>query len=631
MASSGELHSGRKESLKFRITFLILISLSILVFYSGYLFSMQIVKGLEYKKRAWAVARRETVIPTLRGEIFDRNYDQQLVMNVDSFAVDIIPAELDPDRIDSLITRLSDILEIQEKDIRDKIPSKYKQQYRPVEIKDDIKYDKILYLSENIEKFPGVTWHSKPIRNYLETGSLSHILGYVGDITREELQVLYNRGYAPNAELGKMGIEKEYDMILRGEEGRRYSTVDVSGRKIGTFGEIDEKPPVIGKTLVLTIDRHIQQLSEKALGDRIGSVVVMKPSTGEILAMVSYPWYNPNQFYDTVGTTSYYKTLSLDTRFPFLNRAIQSVYAPASVFKIMMTTAILEEEVFSPREKINCNGSIYIGDRTFNCHKKTGHGYLDLAGALAESCDVYYWTVGREYLGIDRISEYARRFGLGQKTGIDLPGEARGLVPTPEWKAATYNAPWVGGDTLNTSIGQGYLEVTPLQIANAVSMVVNNGKNYVPHFIKEIRDPISGEIIEKIEPKILHSNAIRDETFTRLKEYMRGVVTEGTVKVVLTTKAVKVAGKTGTGEVGYKDRWTSWFAAYAPFDSDNPDDQVVVVVMLEAVNEWEWWAPKAANVIFQGIFADQNYEEAAKALNIWYLKTPRDIIRQRAE
>lgn len=619
----------KKKSAKVRIIFFMILCFSVFCFYSVYLFSLQVLKGLEYQERALAVAQREAVIPSLRGEIFDRNYDLPLVMNGNSFAVSIIPGELNPDNKDEMATLLSTLLEIDKKTILNKISKQTYQQYLPIEIKDDISYDKIMALAEQIYKFPGVIWQNKQIRNYLETGSLSHILGYVGDITREELQVLYNRGYAPNSELGKSGIEKEYDMLLRGEEGRRYSTVDVKGRRIGNYGEIEEKPPVIGKTIVLTIDRHIQTLCEKALGNRMGSVVAMKPATGEILAMVSYPWYNPNLFYgDTSGKS--YKDISLDTRFPFLNRAIQSVYAPASVFKIFMTTAILEEEVFSPWERINCEGSIELGGRTFNCHKKTGHGRMDLIEALAESCDVYYWTVGREYVGINMISDYSRRFGFGARTGIDLPGETNGLIPTPEWKKSVYNAPWVGGDTYNVSIGQGYLETTTLQVANAVSLVVNSGVNYVPHLLKEVRDPVTGAVIQTVEPKVLHSTTIRKKTFDTVQEHMRGVVADGSPRVVFTTKAVKAAGKTGTGEVGYEDRWHSWFAAYAPYDG-KPEDQVVVVVMVEAVNEWEWWAPKAANVIFQGIFAGQTYEEAVKALNIWYLRTPKSTERARLE
>ena len=606
-----------KESVKIRMIVLSVIIVSIFTVYSMHLYSLQIIQGGMYKKRARDVARREQIIPTQRGEIYDRNYDTPLVMNVDSFAVEIIPAAL-PDDLADIKSSLSEVLNMSIEDIEKFIPKRYKNYYNPVEIRDDVEYEKIFYLAEHKDKFPGVIWRSKPIRNYTQTGSISHVLGYVGDITREEIQELYNKGYAPNSELGKSGLEKQYDIYLRGKEGIRYNTVDVRGRQVEGSADM-EKPPVLGKTLVLSLDRHIQQLCEKALGERMGSAVVMKPSTGEVLALVSYPSYNPNIFY-TDQSSSYYKELSLDSRYPFVNRTIQSSYAPASVFKIFMSAAIIEEEVFPEYEKIDCKGEMWLGDRVFHCHKKTGHGKLNLQEALAESCDIYFWTVGRDYLGIDKIVEYSRRFGFGEKTGIDLPGEIKGLVPTPSWKESTFHTPWVGGDTFNTSIGQGSLQITPVQIANAVSMVVNEGVNYVPHLLKQVRDPVTGEVIEEVQPQLLHNSLIRKETFKKVQKNMRSVITNGTARVIMTTDAVKIAGKTGTGEVGYKDRWTSWFAAYGPYEAENPEDQVVVVVMVEAENEWEWWAGKATNVIFQGIFADQNYEEAVDDLNLWYLR-----------
>ena len=617
-----------KESLKIRMIVLFLIIISVFTVYSVHLYSLQIIQGGIYKKKARDVARREQVIPTQRGEIYDRNYDTPLVMNVDSFAVEIVPANL-PDDITEIRDKLSEVLDISVEDIDAHIPSRYKNYYKPVEIKDNVGYEKILFLAEHKEEFQGVSWRSKPIRNYTETGSISHLLGYVGDITREEIQVLYNRGYAPNSELGKSGLEKQYDIYLRGKEGIRYNTVDVRGRQIGNSTYM-EKPPVLGNNLVLTIDRHIQKLCEKALGERMGSVVVMRPGTGEVLSLVSYPSYNPNIFY-TDQSGKYYKELSLDSRYPFLNRPIQSSYAPASVFKIIMSAAIIEEEVFPEYEEIDCKGKMWLGDRLFNCHKKTGHGRLNLQEALAESCDIYFWTVGRDYLGVDKIVEYSRRFGFGEKTGIDLPGETKGLVPTPAWKESTFHTPWVGGDTFNISIGQGSLQVTPIQIANAVSMVVNEGVNYVPHLLKQVRDPVTGEIVEETEPQLLHNSLIRKETFKKVQRNMREVITKGTARVIMTTDAVKIAGKTGTGEVGYKDRWTSWFAAYGPYGSDNPEEQVVVVVMVEAENEWEWWAGKACNVIFQGIFADQNYEEAVDDLNLWYLRNNSHPVSGRVE
>lgn len=617
-----------KDSVKVRMIVLFLIIISVFTAYSVHLYSLQIIQGGVYQQKARDVARREQIIPTQRGEIFDRNYDTPLVMNVDSFAVEIIPAYL-PDDIGKMTDKLAEVLNVNIEDIRKLIPARYKNYYKAVEIRDNVEYEKILYLAEHKENFPGVSWRSKPIRRYTETGSISHVLGYVGDITREEIQVLYNKGYASNSELGKSGLEKQYDIYLRGKEGIRYNTVDVRGRQIGNTSSM-ENPPVLGKNLVLTIDRHIQTLCEKALGERMGSVVVLRPGTGEVLALVSYPSYNPNTFY-TDESSTYYKDLSLDSQYPFLNRPIQSTYAPASVFKIIMSAGILEEEVFPELEEIDCKGKMWLGDRLFNCHKKTGHGRLNLEEALAESCDIYFWTVGREYLGIDKIVEYSRRFGFGEKTGIDLPGEAKGLVPTPSWKETTFHTPWVGGDTLNMSIGQGALQVTPLQVANAVAMVANKGVNYVPHLLKQVRDPVTGEVIEEFKPQLLHNSLIRQETFDKIQRNMRNVITKGTARVIMTTDAVKIAGKTGTGEVGYKDRWTSWFAAYGPYESENPEDQVVVVVMVEAENEWEWWAGKATNVIFQGIFSDQNYEEAVEDLNLWYLRNNKHPVAGRVE
>ncbi len=612
--------SGQNTTLpKLRIIIMGFFLGCIIIIYSFYLFSLQIIHGGEYQKKATEVARRVEHIPAQRGEIYDRNFDVPLVMNIPSFAVDIIPAEVNRDERNSLYMRLAQVLEITPPQIERKIPPAYYHLYEPIEIKDSVDYETIVYLAEHINEFPGVTWHNKPIRSYLETGSISHILGYVGNITIEDLQVLYNQGYQRNATIGKAGIEKQYDTYLRGEEGKSFHTVDVKGRSIDV-SDLDDIPPTNGMKLVLTIDREIQTLCEKAIGERMGSVVVLKPSTGEILAMVSYPWYDPNEFY-TDRRARVFTELSLDTRFPFLNRAIQSSYAPASTFKIIMTAAVIEEEVFPLDKTINCDGELWYGDRTFHCHKTSGHGELNLGQGLAESCNVFFYTIGSEYLGIERIADYSRRFGFGEITGFDLPGEIGGIVASPVWKENAYNSRWLGGDTLNTSIGQGYMNVTPLQVANMIALVVNEGRIYKPHLLKEVRDPVTGGIVERFDPQIIIESSIRKETFETLQDYMRGVITDGTARWVITTQAVEIAGKTGTGEVGLEDQWSSWFAAYAPYGSDDPDDQVVVVVKIDGSNTWEWWAPKAADMIFQGIFADQNYEEVIEEFqNRWYIR-----------
>jgi penicillin-binding protein 2 len=583
-----------------------------------YLFTMQIVRGGEFKQRAKEVSSREAVIPAQRGEVFDRSADIPLVFNVDSFAVDLSPAEVPPADLPALLARLAEALSLPLEEVKRRVPEKSWKSYQPVEVRGGVPLATVSYLAEHMERFPGVTWRDKPVRNYLEAGSLAHVIGYVGDITREELQVLYNRGYEVGSVLGKSGIERQYDEALRGRDGKRFRRVDVKERRMGADDE-DVVTPTPGLDIVLTIDRRIQKIAEQALGNRRGSVVVLRPATGEVLALVSYPSFDPNRFFDTDGGT-YFAGLAADPSFPFLNRAIQSVYPPGSTFKMVLTTAVVEERSFPLTKAVRCIGKIDYGDRTFNCWKKEGHGYLDLMGALAQSCDVYFWTVAREEdgLGVERIVSYSREFGLGSATGIDLPEERMGLLPTPEWKERTRHLKWVGGDTLNIAIGQGDMTVSPLQMANMVALVANGGTIYKPHLLKETRDPVSGAVIERVQPEVLHASRVSRATWTVVQQAMRGVIAEGTAAPVVNTPAVKAAGKTGTSETSVEGQWHSWFAAYAPYETDKPEERVVVVTMVEASETWEWWAPKAANLILHAIFTGQSFEETLAALRPWY-------------
>jgi penicillin-binding protein 2 len=244
---------------------------------------------------------------------------------------------------------------------------------------------------------------------------------------------------------------------------------------------------------------------------------------------------------------------------------------------------------------------------------------MNLHRAMAQSCDIYYWQVGRENLGVERIISYARDFGFGAATGIDLPGEVEGFIPTPQWKTRRFHERWLGGDTMNMAIGQGYTLVTPIQMANMVAMAVNDGKVYQPYLLKEIRDPVSGAIEKRTMPTLLHESDVDPKIFETVRRDMRGVISEGTAQFPLNIKTVEIAGKTGTGEVGLQDRWHSWFAAYAPYATDNPEEQIVVSVIVEAVNKWEWWAPYASAIIFQGIFAGQTHDEAVQSLGLRYM------------
>ena len=585
------------------------------------LFSLQVIEGAVYRKQSQTISSQVKTIDAQRGEIFDRNAAMPMVINTDSFAVDLIPAEIPNGHYDSVTSRLASYLGISKNEIDRKIPQYLRRSYTAVEVRSNIPFSVISNIAENITDLPGVSWRSKPVRNYVETGSISHVVGYVGDITKEEIKVMYNKGYKANAIIGKTGIEKQYDSLLQGVQGRESRTVDVRGHVLSDAPIVE--PPQMGKNLVLTIDMRIQELVEKALGERVGAAVVLRPSNGEVLAMVSYPFYDQNLFNDDNASAQYNK-LATSPNNPLLNRVVNAAYPPASTFKIIMSTAMLAEKAFSSSKDIECSGRVDYGNRLFHCHQKWGHGKLDMKDALAQSCDVYYWIVGRDYLGVDKISSYAREFGFGESLDIDLPAQQSGFVPTAPWKERRFHQKWLGGDTMNMSIGQGYTLVTPLHIANMVAMVANEGKIYRPHLLKEVRDPATNEVIESIKPQVLHESNIDESVWKEVQYAMRYTITDGTPAFPLNNKVVQIAGKTGTAEVGSLDHWHSWMACYAPFNAP-VEEQVVVVVLVEAVNEWEWWAPYATNIIFQGIFANQTYDEAVNALPA----NVRDVIRSR--
>lgn len=602
---------------------LILLILSFILYVSR-LFSMQIMQGEHYRSQSQRISSQISVISAQRGEIFDRNALLPIVINTDSFAVEVTPGEIPKERYDTVILRLSQYLGISKTEIDKKIPKNIRRSYAAVQVKSNVPFSVISNIAENKIDLPGVSWVSKPTRKYQHTGSLSHIVGYVGDINQDEMTVLYNQGYKNTSIVGKTGIEKQYDSLLQGKEGREMSTVDVHGRVISDMPVIEE--PEMGKSLVLTIDSDIQKLVEEALGNRVGASVVLKPATGEVLAMVSYPYYDSNIFSSDDAGIEYAKLVN-DTTKPLLNRAVQVSYPPASTFKIIMSAAMLQENAFPASKKIECKGVMTYGGRRFHCHvHEPGHGWLDLKNAMAQSCDIYYWTIGRDYLGIEKIASYAREFGFGKSAQIDLPSQVAGLVPTAEWKEKKYHEKWLGGDTMSCSIGQGYMEATPLQLANMVAMVSNEGVIYKPHLLKEVRDPVTGEVIEEVERQVLTESTIDRDVWKQIQEAMRYTVTDGTPQYPMHNKIVQIACKTGTAEVepysnaNRKDdqSWHSWLVAYAPYDAP-PEDRICVATIVEACNKWEWWAPYCTNIIIQGIFANQTCEEATKELGFTYL------------
>ena len=615
--------SDKKFTKNTRLLIIQIIIASLFFIYVYTLFSLQVLKGNEYRSQSKTISSQVKIIPADRGEIFDRNAMLPMVINSDSFAVELTPGEIPKNYYDTVTSKLAALLEISKFDIDKKIPPSMRNSYSSIQIKANVPFEIISNIAENKTDLPGVSWISKPIRNYVEQGSISHVVGYVGDITQDELNRLYNKGYTKNSIIGKTGIESQYDEFLQGTPGRESKTVDVRGKIISDAPII--QPPKMGNNLVLTIDSTIQKLAEQTLGNRVGAIVVLKPSNGEVLAMVSYPYFDPNIF-NTEQAGEYLQKLSSDEQGrPLINRAVNAVYPPASTFKIVMSTAMLQENAFPNDKKIECKGRMAYGNRIFHCHIKTpGHGWLDLKNAFAQSCDVYYWIIGRDYLGINKIASYAREFGFGQSAQIDLPSQQIGFVPTAEWKERRYHEKWLGGDTMSASIGQGYLLATPLQLADMVCMVTNSGVVYKPHLLKEVRDPVTSEVLIETKPEILLKSDIDKSVWKEMQETMRYMITDGTAQYPRNNKIVKAAGKTGTAEVApYKTSWHSWMVCYAPYDAP-VEDQVVISTIVEACNPWEWWAPYATNIILQGIFAKQTYEQAVKELGFTYLMKNRN-------
>ncbi|MCQ2981546.1 MAG: penicillin-binding protein 2 [Treponemataceae bacterium] len=614
-----DARNANRVNKKLHLTTLTIIIVATFAGYALRLFRMQVVEGANYRQQSQVISQRTKTIPAQRGEIYDRNASYPLVINVDSFAVDFIPGEAGA-RYDTVTARLAQYLGMSKSEIDEKVPVSIRKSYTSREIKSNVSFEEIQNIAENITDLPGVSWRSKPIRNYLETGSMSHIIGYTGDISREELNVMYNKGYTNTSIVGKSGIERQYDSILQGKTGTEYRTVDAKGKILSN--EVQINPPEMGNNLVLTIDSDIQALAEKALGERVGAVVVLKPSNGEILAMVSYPYFDANIF-NTSYAAKEYQTLSTNPNKPLLNRAVNAAYPPASTFKVIMSTALLAEGTYDTDAKIDCQGELPYGGRNWHCHVgKPGHGHLDFKNALAQSCNIYYWTIGRDYLGVDVIASYANSFGYGKPLEIDLPASSDGFIPTAVWKERRYHEKWMDGDTMNMSIGQSYTEVTPLHVADMMAMFCNSGVIYKPHLLKEVREPVNNEVLYTIEPEILHTFDLDESVWQTMRENLRYMITDGSAQYPLNNKVVQIAGKTGTAEVtGYKNQWHSWFVGYGPYDAA-PEDQVVVCVLVEAVNKWEWWAPYCTNIIFQGIFANQTYDQAVETLGFKYLVAP---------
>ncbi len=565
-------------------TVFVVLSFLVVVMRAWYL---QILKGDDFLGKSEQNRIRKISLPDYRGVIKDRR--GKIIVNVrPSFSLYVTPE--DADNLTESLDFLSKFMEINEDKLREDI--RQSSSFKNVLIKRDISRREVAYIEENKMLLPGVRINVEPIRNYAHREFASHVLGYLGEVSKDELKTLKFSRYQPGDMIGKNGIEKIYESELKGKKGFKEVEVDVSGRELKALRKLS---PETGNSLVLTLDSRVQRKLE-TLMDQVsdehsveGSAVVMKVQSGEIIAMVSKPSFDPNAFATGVSRKKW-NSLLRDDKNPLQNRTIDGQYPPASTYKLVTAYAGLSEKIIKPEDTIFCPGQFHLGKRDYRCWKKKGHGKMNLHDALVQSCDVYFYTLGHR-LGIDSLAKYANKLGLGELTGIRLKGEKSGLVPSTQWKKKIKNIPWYPGETISASIGQGYNLVTPLQSVNMISAIASNGFLVRPYIVKRIEDS-NGKLIKEFYPKVRRNIGIDPVVLKILKEGLRGVVHDahGTGHRAR-LKNITVSGKTGTAQViGMKDsdeinpedkipyqyRDHAWFVAFAPYEK--PEVSVSVII-----------------------------------------------------
>jgi len=514
-----------------------------------------------------------------RGTILDRN-GKVLVSNNPSFSVAVVPQDV-KDR-PGLVAELTRILDLEPGEIDAKWDKfRWRAKYYPIVIAAGISRDQLEYLEENRLRLPGVTVEMKPIRSYVSGKMAAHLLGYIGEISEDELSRDVFANYNPGDYVGKSGVERSWEDDLHGDDGGKQIEVDARGRFLRT---ITESVPKVGNSAVLTIDAELQKRTEEAFGDKAGAAVLMEVNSGEILAFASNPGFDPALFTGRMSPEQWQSYLD-DKRHPLENKALKGQYPPGSTYKIITALAGLEEGVISDQTTVQCTGSHTVGTDTFRCWDKKGHGTVNLKRALRESCDVYFYILG-EKIGVDKIAAYARKFGLGEPLKVGLENEKGGNIPDAAWKKKKFGKPWYRGETLPVAIGQGYTLLTPIQLTAMIAATATNGQLYRPHLVKKIIDP-DGKLIREFKPEVIASIDIKPASFRAVKEGLLAVVNEpkGTGAAARLYE-VKVAGKTGTsqvvkqrdkkGDVPYQYRDHALFVAFAPYEA--PEVAVAVVI-----------------------------------------------------
>ncbi len=546
---------------------------------------------------------RLMALPPNRGLIYDRN-GVVLAENRPTYHLELIPEQVED--IEATLQDLGEIVTISEQNIKQfQTAMRTHRPFESISLRTRLSEDDVARLAVNRHRFPGMDVVARLSRHYPQGVSTVHAVGYVGRISEKELNTIDVSNYRGSSHIGKTGLEKYYEEELHGIVGQQNVEVNAEGRILRV---IDKVPPLPGNNLVLNLDMELQRTAEQALGDFSGAVIVMQPKTGAILAFVSEPAYNPNLFVHGISVKDYKELREGDYK-PLFNRALFGQYPPGSTLKPFLGLAGADSKVIGHRQSIKCIGYYTLpNDEEHRYRDWKSHGTVDLGDAIEQSCDVYFYELAHR-LGINRMHDYLREFGFGDKTGIDLLGERSGLLPSKEWKRRVHNKVWYPGETLIAGIGQGYMLSTPLQLALATSVLANKGKKVQPRLLKEMRDT-SGEVTAMAAPSVSWVELKREHLWDHMHKSMQRVLRGkwGTARATgWTLKGYEMAGKTGTAQVfgiaqdeeydaetvARKLRDHALFIAFAPLE----DPEIVVAIIEENGEHGSAVAPIAKKIM----------------------------------
>ncbi|NMB02275.1 MAG: penicillin-binding protein 2 [Firmicutes bacterium] len=600
-----------------RLIVLFLIVIGCVLVIVGRLWYLQLAKGEYYARLADGNRMRQLRLLPARGEIRDRN-GQVLVRSKSAFTISVVPGGLSKGDSASM-ELLSGLLGLTLEELEEALEKGRGVPYEPVRIRRDADPEMVIAIEENRINLPGIFIEEEPVREYLNGSVAAHVIGYLGSISAAELQQ-FGTSYRGSDLVGKSGIERTYEELLRGEVGALTVEVNALSRPVQTVNVLE---PVPGHNITLTIDAHLQEVAERAFlehiqtlkdnpGTQTGAVLALKPKTGEILVMASIPGFNPEELNDQSKRNTYYNTLIQDRRLPFFNRAIQALYGPGSTFKPITALAILEEGVIGPKDRFNATGTSQYGVKDWVINSGLApFGQITLNDAMGMSSNHYFADNGVK-VGIDRLSAWMEKLGFGAPTGLDLyPGEVSGLVPSREWKKnafrdrATSEQNWYPSDTEQISIGQGFHQMTLLQLAQAYAAIANRGEIYTPQLIKEIEAP-DGTVVYESRPELARRVEAKGSTWDALLEALQAPITHprGTARSVMSGFPYSMAGKTGTWEV-VGSVSNGLFVGFAPAH----DPEILVAVVVERGGGGSSTATPIARKVFDAFFGLDVLEE----------------------